>query len=62
MHSINTRGTYMTTRACLPYLRKAANPHVLNISPPLSMNPKWFKNNTAYTMAKYDFTLNIGAF
>lgn len=59
MHGINTRGTYMTSRACLPYLLKSSNPHVLNISPPLSMNPKWFKNHTAYTMAKYGMSMCV---
>jgi len=59
MHSINTRGTYMTTRACLPHLLKSKNPHVLNLSPPLSMSPKWFKNHTAYTMAKYGMSMCV---
>jgi len=59
MHTINTRGTYMTTRACLPHLLKSKNPHVLNISPPLSMDPKWFKNHTAYTMAKYGMSMCV---
>jgi citronellol/citronellal dehydrogenase len=50
MHSINTRGTYVTSQKALPALLKAANPHVLNISPPLNMDPKWFKNHVAYTI------------
>jgi len=59
MMGINARGTYITTRACLPYLLKSQNPHVLNISPPLNMNSKWFKNHVAYTMAKYGMSLCV---
>jgi citronellol/citronellal dehydrogenase len=57
MHQINTRGTYVTSKACIPYLKKAANPHVLNLSPPLDMAPKWFGNHVAYTMAKYGMSM-----
>ncbi|MGQ0584611.1 MAG: SDR family oxidoreductase, partial [Reyranella sp.] len=53
MQAINARGTYLTSRECLPHLLKAANPHILNISPPLSMQAKWFAGHVAYTMAKY---------
>src|SRR5438034_3546865 len=57
MFGVNVRGTFLCTQACLPHLVKAAqagrNPHVLNMSPPLSMKEHWFKNHTAYTMAKY---------
>ena len=57
MFGVNVRGTYLCTQACLPHLIKAAqggrNPHVLNMSPPLSMREHWFKNHVAYTMAKY---------
>jgi citronellol/citronellal dehydrogenase len=57
MFGVNVRGTYLCTQACLPHLIKAAqagrNPHVLNMSPPLSMKEHWFKNHVAYTMAKY---------
>jgi citronellol/citronellal dehydrogenase len=57
MFGVNVRGTYLCTQACLPHLMKSAqagrNPHVLNMSPPLSMKPHWFKNHVAYTMAKY---------
>ena len=59
MHQINTRGTYACSQACIPFLEKAANPHILNISPPLSMNPKWFKNHVAYTMAKYGMSMCV---
>ncbi|RQP21367.1 SDR family oxidoreductase [Piscinibacter terrae] len=57
MFGVNVRGTYLCTQTCLPHLVKAAqagrNPHVLNMSPPLSMKQHWFKNHVAYTMAKY---------
>ncbi len=53
MYDINARGSYMVTQAALPYLLKADNPHVLNISPPLNMNQKWFAQFAAYTLAKY---------
>jgi citronellol/citronellal dehydrogenase len=57
MFGVNVRGTYLCTQTCLPHLVKAAeagrNPHVLNMSPPLSMREHWFKNHVAYTMAKY---------
>ena len=57
MFGVNVRGTYCCTQACLPELIKSAkagrNPHVLNMSPPLSMKPHWFANHVAYTMAKY---------
>jgi citronellol/citronellal dehydrogenase len=47
MHAINTRGTYLVSQACLPHLLKAENPHVLNLSPPLDMSPKWFGTHVA---------------
>lgn len=59
MHSINTRGTFMTTKLCLPYLKKGKNPHVLNLSPPLNMDPKWFGNHVAYTIAKYGMSMCV---
>ena len=59
MHSINLRGTYLVSKLCLPHLLKAANPHVLNLSPPLSMSPKWFENHVAYTMAKYGMSMCV---
>jgi citronellol/citronellal dehydrogenase len=59
MHSINTRGTYLLTQNCLPYLRKAKNPHVLNISPPLLMESQWFAPHVAYTMAKFGMSLCV---
>jgi citronellol/citronellal dehydrogenase len=53
MHQINARGSFLCAQACLPYLKKAANPHILNLSPPLNMSAKWFRNHAAYTLAKY---------
>jgi citronellol/citronellal dehydrogenase len=57
MHQINLRGTYLTSKACIPHLKRAANPHVLNLSPPLDMQPKWFGNHVAYTMAKFGMSM-----
>ena len=51
MFSVNVRGTFLCSKLSLPYLKKAENPHILNLSPPLNMDPKWFKNNLVYTMA-----------
>jgi len=59
MMGVNARGTYITSRACLPHLLKASNPHILNISPPLNMNPRWFKTHVAYTMAKYGMSMCV---
>jgi len=59
MHSVNARGTYMTTKLCLPHLKKGNNPHVLNLSPPLNMDPKWFGNHVGYTMAKYGMSMCV---
>ncbi|HEY8950771.1 MAG TPA: NAD(P)-dependent oxidoreductase [Rhizomicrobium sp.] len=59
MNSINARGTFLVSRTCIPYLKKAANPHVLNLSPPLDMNPKWFAGHTAYSMAKYGMSMCV---
>jgi len=59
MHQINARGTYLVSRTCIPHLKRAANPHVLMLSPPLDMNPRWFKGHTAYTMAKYGMSMCV---
>jgi len=59
MHQVNARGTFAVSQACLPHLLQAANPHILNLSPPLSMQPKWFKDHCAYTMAKYGMSLCV---
>lgn len=57
MHQINTRGTFLVSKTCIPHLRKAANPHILNLAPPLDMKPKWFRNHVAYTMAKFGMSM-----
>lgn len=59
MHGINTRGTFMVSKACIPHLKKAANPHVLNISPPLHMETRWFAPHVAYTMAKFGMSMCV---
>ncbi|KAH9500666.1 Hydroxysteroid dehydrogenase-like protein 2 [Bulinus truncatus] len=59
MNGINARGTYLCSQACLPYLLKSQNPHILNLSPPLNMSPFWFKNHVAYTMAKYGMSMCV---
>lgn len=63
MFDVNVRGTFLTSQAAIPHLRQSGvdgrNPHILNLSPPLSMNPKWFKNNVAYTMAKYGMSMCV---
>ncbi len=59
MHQINTRGTFLTSKACLPHLLKAENPHVLNLSPPLNMEEKWFAPHVAYTMAKFGMSMCV---
>lgn len=59
MFAVNTRGTYTTTRACVPHLLKSSNPHVLNLSPPLNLNPDWFKPHVAYTMSKYGMSMCV---
>ena len=57
MWSVNARGTFLCSQACLPHLRQAANPHILNISPPPNLNPRWFRDHAPYTMAKYGMSL-----
>ncbi len=59
MHQVNARGTFLCTQACLPWLLRAPNPHVLMLSPPLSMQPRWFAPHVAYTMAKYGMSLCV---
>ena len=59
MNQVNARGTYATSQACLPHLLRAANPHILNLSPPLSLDPKWFSHHVAYTMAKYGMSMCV---
>lgn len=57
MYDINVRGTFMVSRACIPYLKKGTNAHILNLSPPINMDMKWFTNHLAYTISKYDMTM-----
>jgi citronellol/citronellal dehydrogenase len=63
MFDVNVRGTFLASQACIPYLRESAkagrNPHILTLSPPLSMKAKWFKNHLAYTMAKYGMSMCV---
>jgi len=59
MHQVNTRGTFLCSQKCIPHLRRAANPHILNISPPLSLEPRWFAPHLAYTMAKFGMSLCV---
>ncbi len=59
MHQVNVRGTYVTSQACLPHLLEAENPHILNISPPLNMETRWFAPHVAYTMAKFGMSMCV---
>jgi len=59
MFSVNVRGTYACSRAAIPFLLKAENPHILNLSPPLNLNPAWFKDYVAYTMSKYGMSMCV---
>ncbi|XP_022434737.1 hydroxysteroid dehydrogenase-like protein 2 isoform X2 [Monodon monoceros] len=59
MMNINTRGTYLTSKACIPYLKKSKIAHILNLSPPLNLNPLWFKQHCAYTIAKYGMSMCV---
>jgi citronellol/citronellal dehydrogenase len=57
MYDINVRGTFFVSKACIPLLKKATNPHIINLSPPINMDMKWFSNHLAYTMSKYNMTM-----
>uniref|UniRef100_A0A8D2HDB9 Hydroxysteroid dehydrogenase-like protein 2 n=1 Tax=Urocitellus parryii TaxID=9999 RepID=A0A8D2HDB9_UROPR len=59
MMSVNTRGTYLTSKACIPFLKKSKIAHILNLSPPLNLNPMWFKQHCAYTIAKYGMSMCV---
>ncbi|MEZ4219366.1 MAG: NAD(P)-dependent oxidoreductase [Polyangiaceae bacterium] len=59
MHQVNTRGTFLCSQVCLPQLLKAANPHILNLSPPLNMETRWFEGHVAYTMAKFGMSMCV---
>jgi len=57
MQNINTRGTFLVSRACVPHLRNGTNPHVLTLSPPLNIKPHWFQHHLGYTLAKYGMSM-----
>lgn len=59
MNQVNARGTFITSRTCIPYLKQSSNPHVLMLSPPLDMSPRWFAGHVAYTMAKYGMSMCV---
>ncbi len=59
MQQVNMRGTFMASQACLPYLLKSDNPHILTLSPPLNLKPKWFARHTAYTISKYGMSMCV---
>jgi citronellol/citronellal dehydrogenase len=59
MHGINVRGTFLVSKACIPHLKKSLNPHILNLSPPLNMDPRWFAPHLAYTMSKYGMSMVV---
>ncbi|XP_075582483.1 hydroxysteroid dehydrogenase-like protein 2 isoform X1 [Pelecanus crispus] len=59
MMDVNVRGTYLTSKTCLPHLRKSRNAHILNLSPPMNLNPMWFKNHCAYTISKYGMSMCV---
>lgn len=59
MFGVNVRATYSCSRAALPYLKQGMNPHILNLSPPLNLNPAWFRDHTAYTMSKYGMSMCV---
>jgi citronellol/citronellal dehydrogenase len=57
MYAVNVRGTFFTSQACIPFLKKGNNPHILTLSPPLNMDMKWFSSHLAYTLSKYNMTM-----
>jgi citronellol/citronellal dehydrogenase len=59
MFSVNVRGTFLCSKLCIPYLKNSENPHILNLSPPLNMDPKWFAHHVAYTMSKYGMSMCV---
>ncbi|MEM7657036.1 MAG: NAD(P)-dependent oxidoreductase [Bacteroidota bacterium] len=59
MHSVNVRGTFMVSKHCLPHLKKGNNPHILTMSPPLNMEPRWFGPHLAYSMSKYGMSMTV---
>ena len=59
MHAVNSRGTFLVSKTCLPHLKRAENPHILMLSPPLDMHSKWFSGHVAYSIAKYGMSLCV---
>jgi citronellol/citronellal dehydrogenase len=59
MHGVNARATFLLSQRCLPHLLRSSNPHILNISPPLNLEPRWFKDHLAYTVSKYGMSLCV---
>ena len=59
MHAVNMRATYLCSQLCLPHLMQRENPHILNLSPPLNMRPRWFAGHVAYTMSKYGMSMCV---
>lgn len=59
MHDVNVRGTFMVSKACIPHLKNGNNPHILTLSPPLNLSPKWFGPHLAYTMSKYGMSMTV---
>jgi citronellol/citronellal dehydrogenase len=59
MHGVNARGTFLCSKACVPYLERAENPHILTLSPPLKLEPRWFGQHLAYTLSKYGMSLCV---
>jgi citronellol/citronellal dehydrogenase len=59
LQDINVRGTFFLSQACIPHLKKAINPHILNLSPPLRMDPQWFSKHLAYTLSKYGMSMIV---
>jgi citronellol/citronellal dehydrogenase len=57
MHDINVRGTLLVSKACIPFLKNGTNAHILNLSPPVNLNLKWFRSHTPYTISKYNMTM-----
>jgi len=57
MHAVNVRGTFLVTKHCIPFLKKSDNPHILTLSPPLDMHPKWFSHHAAYSLTKYNMSM-----
>lgn len=59
MNQVNARGTFIVSRACIPHLKQSSNPHVMMLSPPLDMSPRWFAGHVAYSMAKYGMSMCV---